>query len=316
MSKVVEKIKKSYFRHGNKKVIDLEVHRIAKQESAANKKLLNDLEKQFDPATGDPLYHTYMYTLSSIMPLVNLVTSMPDLAAYRKLSEEQEDLYAPGYPPMSPVTDSYYQWRDLCDLRFGNENLTVMEILIEMASFLPMNSGVVDIMKKMSESRMGLYELKEYHEDKIVLQEVVSKKTFKVYSSSGYQGKIGQLWYVRLVPPLMDSIDYHAVMTTPYVVASAGVREWEAFFLKNNINEGNLYPFMKYGPSINYWSEFIFWGFLNYVDTAIFMTGFPDKFETMPAHNSFKRTALFEQHAHAAFTKNDFAQIVARHSGK
>ena len=44
--------------------------------------------------------------------------------------------------------------------------------------------------------------------------------------------------------------------------------------------------FMKYGLNKLYWSEYIFQAYVNHTSNVIWLTGFPDKPETLPHANN------------------------------
>ena len=48
---------------------------------------------------------------------------------------------------------------------------------------------------------------------------------------------------------------------------------------------------MKLGTEPYYWSEFIFYGYVNYRSDAILLAGLPDRPETQPQHKKFDRRA-------------------------
>jgi hypothetical protein len=50
---------------------------------------------------------------------------------------------------------------------------------------------------------------------------------------------------------------------------------------------------MKFGNGIlpNLWNEFIFYGYYNYTDQAIFLSGIPDMDSTLPCHDNFSLTS-------------------------
>ena len=58
--------------------------------------------------------------------------------------------------------------------------------------------------------------------------------------------------------------------------------EWQAFFERTLKNTGEknataaYEQFMKYGLSRHYWNEYIFESYVNHIQEAILLTGFPD----------------------------------------
>ena len=103
---------------------------------------------------------------------------------------------------------------------------------------------------------------------------------------SGYQGRKGELWYIRLCPPL-EPAGYHLVFTTPYVLLSFSRTEWTAYLYRSLLasevpEQRSLAHFLKYGREPNQWNEFIFQAYANYQFDAIFLTGLPDVPSSLP----------------------------------
>ena len=88
--------------------------------------------------------------------------------------------------------------------------------------------------------------------------------------------RIGELWYVRILPPPFADSDDSLVFTTPYHLIAPGKKAWTDFLNRTMAETGlpisrpasaktgpaNKYPaleaLMKYGLHRNYWHEFLF----------------------------------------------------------
>ena len=95
----------------------------------------------------------------------------------------------------------------------------------------------------------------------------------------GYDGKQGELWYARVLPPPLGPQREHVVFTTPYILLKQGPRDWLAYFsraLPAAASAGDYRLHMKFGPARDYWNEFVFEAYVNYRTEAIFLTGVPD----------------------------------------
>ena len=68
---------------------------------------------------------------------------------------------------------------------------------------------------------MGIYEHSGTRAGRVRLRELVTGRDFDTVCTSGYGGKPGELWYVRLCPPIFDLVEYHATFTTPYILTLA-----------------------------------------------------------------------------------------------
>jgi len=62
------------------------------------------------------------------------------------------------------------------------------------------------------------------------LRELITNNNLTCHCPTGYTGKKGELWYVRLLPPLEpDHAVYWVAMTTPYVLLGASKADWVAY---------------------------------------------------------------------------------------
>jgi hypothetical protein len=83
--------------------------------------------------------------------------------------------------------------------------------------------------------------------------------------------------------------------------------DWIDFFKRQNVSKDNLDFFMKYGTESNFWNEYIFWGYSNYTGSAVFLSGIPDKTETLPCHKDFikEEEGIFEHGNNFEFIEDD-----------
>jgi hypothetical protein len=119
---------------------------------------------------------------------------------------------------------------------------------------------------------------------RVVLRELVTEREFICHSTSGYRGRPGQLWYARVLPPLRPEVaNYHVVFTTPYILM-AGKHDWLQF-LDRTISAPDhaaLHQFLKFGPNLHYWNEYVFAAYHHHQADAIFLAGIPDRKATLP----------------------------------
>jgi hypothetical protein len=102
---------------------------------------------------------------------------------------------------------------------------------------------------------------------------------------TGYSGKKGELWYVRVLPPPIRGSQEHVVFTTPYIVLHPGLHDWLAYFSRTFPDTARIDEYerhMKYGPTREYWNDFVFEAYVNYRMEAIYLAGLPDIPESRP----------------------------------
>ena len=135
---------------------------------------------------------------------------------------------------------------------------------------------------------MGVYLREGTEKDAVVLRELVTDTVCRAIVPSGYRGRRGELWYVRVLPPPLPGLAEHVVFTTPYLLVEPRERQWQAYFrrtlpdapLQNRI--AGYEHHMKFGPTRNYWSEFVFEAYVSHRTEAILLAGLPDVPESRP----------------------------------
>ena len=86
------------------------------------------------------------------------VSRLPEMRTFTKEVGRAEDEYMPSGPPMSPLTTSFFTCWAFFDHRIGKTTDTLASCLIEANDIICMNPHQLDALKKMNQSRMGIYE--------------------------------------------------------------------------------------------------------------------------------------------------------------
>ena len=237
----------------------------------------------------DPVFAAYAFVQHIVSHFAEAVSQLPEMKKYTKLVGKAEDEYMPSGPPMSPLTASFFTCWAFFDCQFDGKD-TLASCLVESNDLVQMNPHQFDALKKMAESRMGVYEHIGTDGGQVQLRELLTDKEFPCVCGSGYRGHKGELWYVRLLPPPLEPeiASYQVVFTTPYVLLKATKDDWMQFLKRtmlkvNGANEGDeLHRLMKYGLEPNYWNEFVFKAYHHDQSEAIFLAGIPDIQATLP----------------------------------
>ncbi len=237
----------------------------------------------------DPIHAAYAYIQQVSSLFAEGVSRLPEMKAFAKLAGAAEDEYLPSGPPMSPLTPSYFTCWAFYDLRFGRDGETVGQCQIDANDLIGLNPDQLDALQKLSSSRMGVYEHAGADGPRVRLRELITDDEFTCHSSSGYKGKKGELWYVRLLPPLLpDLATYQIIFTTPYVLTSTSKADWVTFLrramiaVRDTEERKSLARLLKFGTEPNYWNEFVFKGYRRHQHDAIFLAGIPDVKSTLP----------------------------------
>lgn len=238
---------------------------------------------------SDPIHAFYASGQHMASIFSEVISGAPEMKEFYDAADDAEDLYMPSGPPVSPLTPSYFTFWVFFDLTFGKDRETIGTCFIDLADLLGIPPHLVELMRLLQSSRMGIYEHGGVSKRKFLeLKELLTGKTFRCICPAGYLGRPGELWYTRVLPPPVDSGDYGVVMTTPYILMGHSQGEWVTFFGRQGIVESDpklesrLAHFMKHGTSRNFWNEFIFEAYFNHRPEFIILEGIPDLPETLP----------------------------------
>lgn len=177
-------------------------------------------------------------------------------------------------------------------MKFGRDQETISQCIMDLAGPLKMDAIASETIRRMQASRMGIYEVIGKEGNRCRMRELVTEDEFVCHVASGYQGSRGELWYVRLGPPLNEWFDYHVVITTPYVLLGATKVDWVAYLKKSILGSSDmrkaLHQFLKYGKASvsrkadESWNEFIFQAYHHHKTEVIFLSGIPDVKGSLP----------------------------------
>ena len=236
----------------------------------------------------DPVHAAYIFVHHITSVFSENVSRLPEMRTYAQEVGSAEEEYMPSGPPMSPLTTSFFSCWAFLDHRIGKTTDTLAGCLIEANDSICMKSDQLEALRRMSQSRMGIYEHQGWQENYVRLRELFTDREFVCHSGSGYQGKKGELWFVRPLPPLVPKFaTYHVAFTTPYVLLGSTKKDWIDFLRRNmvGINASSeaeaLHWLLKFGPRMNYWNEFVLLAY-HHQANAIYLSGIPDLKSTLP----------------------------------
>jgi hypothetical protein len=237
----------------------------------------------------DPIHAAYAFTQQLAAYFAEGVSHLPEMKTWTRTVERAEDEYMPSGPPMSPLTGSYFWMWALYDLRIGKTTDTMALCQIAANDVIQMNAHQLDACRKLADSRMGIYEHVGTEGPYVRLRELLTDDLLICHSAAGYTGRMGELWYVRLAPPLEPELAvYWVTMTTPYILIQTSKADWVDFLQRTMIHidgpneRSRLHSLLKYGPETNYWNEFVLKAYHHHRPDAIFLAGIPDLNASLP----------------------------------
>lgn len=279
--KLVVKMKK----HGRSKVIDI---KLVMAGRASAEELQKTVVSREDLAKYHPAHAAYVYAQNQVSVMSEQLTALPEMARFEKLISKAKDEYLPSGPPMSPLTPSFFTCWAFFDACVGLAEETIGATAMAVGAAFGSDNELVRVMGLMQQSRMGIYHHEGATGDTVVLRELVTDAVYRAIVPSGYRGRRGELWYVRVLPPPLPGGTEHVVFTTPYLLLNPGIPDWRAYFhrtLPDAPMQDRIAGYehhMKFGPTRNYWTEFVFDAYVNHRTDVIFLEGLPDVPESRP----------------------------------
>ncbi len=290
MKKIATKVSKRLKKLKTSKVIDLGEYRHQRTELKDLFDEITTTDKAIESGQ-EPLHAVYTYAQNLLSVLAEILQEIPEPSLVRlfDIIDEAHEQYLPGGPPMSPLSNSYFNCWLLFDVSAGLQKETLATIIIDLASQLGLHRKMVEVIQLMQNSRMGIYEYLGRQDDKVLLRELTSDEIIPCICPAGYYGLYEEeLWFARILPPVFGLFDYSLVFTTPYLLIDPDARSWLAYLERTISNKKSkkaatsLENLMKYGLSHNYWNEYIHQAYVNFKPEVIYLKGLPDVGRSRP----------------------------------
>jgi hypothetical protein len=147
------------------------------------------------------------------------------------IADIQEE-YMPSYPPMSPVTSAFFAGWLVLDARDDSTGMTVGEVFVHYLQHVGTFDYVEKAMVALNDSFCSFYEVRDVGAQGFTLWDIDGKQEVRCWCSSGYAGRKGEIWYVRVLPPFVEA-DGHVPgcaggrAEVHDVAASEGSRCWK-----------------------------------------------------------------------------------------
>jgi hypothetical protein len=279
----------------------------------------SSFSKQLDRAFGvvNPLKRQEQIYVSTVSYAMALATELANSGLARQLLERLEsgiDEYMPGYPPISPVTDSHFYCSTYMSYRFGVEHETAAEIIRKVFQEWDVDQRGIESLRRLCCSRSGIFETRAVSPGRTLVRELVTDREFFLYPSAGYPGRPGELRFSRVAIPAEVTGDTFFEVTTPYILTGVDAGEWteylqsdipdvatrrdplcgpdpERVVLPHSDIADRLAALFEDDCGVMLWNDFIMDGYSNYQKSAIFLTGIPNRPETLPHNDAFEEPA-------------------------
>lgn len=287
MEKILKKVFNSFQKLKLQKVLDFsELNLVKKKLLKINSGEIVRQAKRSE-VDFDPSHEIYLLLQNIMSDLAYEISDLKELKDYYDKVLGMENSYMPSFPPMSSLTTSYYNFWLICDFTIGIDKETITSILFGLGVVFKFDPLAMEALDNLSNSYMGFYKCLGQKDDFIILQNILTGEVHSVICTSGYEGDVNTIWFVRLAPNLDTKDNYAVTLTTPYVVLESNLNDWASFFERQVLaKEKELFvkeciKFLKQPNSVNYWHEYLLDAYFNYKSNVIFLKGIPDIRESL-----------------------------------
>ncbi len=272
------------------KVTDLAAFRAGREYAETLQRTVTPSEAL---AETHPAHALYILAQNQMSVMAEQLLRMPEMKSFAKQIGIAEDAYMPSWPPMSPISTSYFVCWSTFDLPIGARRETVGTVTIAVAKECGSHPKLVALMQLLQDSRMGLYQVARQDGMRVHLRDLATGNALQAVCPSGYAGRVGEIWYARVLPPPMPDTE-HVVFTSPYVLIAPDTQGWLDYLDRiapaaaHTPRADTLEQHLKWGPAPRYWPEFVFEAYSRHQPGAIFLYGLPDVAETRPHSSTFR----------------------------
>lgn len=104
-----------------------------------------------------PAHALYAHVQNQMSVMAEQLLELEEMKAFAKLIGEAHEEYMPSWPPMSPITTSYFwAWSNL-DMTANAHRETLGSVILRVATEFGVHPHMLALMRIFNDSRMGVY---------------------------------------------------------------------------------------------------------------------------------------------------------------
>jgi hypothetical protein len=151
---IAQKIIASIEKLKRQKVIDLPAWRKGEEDA---RRVWEGATPSSRATAEMPAFAVYSHVMNWAIGLIEAVQDLPALARFVDRIAKAEDEYEPDYPPMSPITRTFFWHWALFDITVGVKRETLGSILLDIGRALRMDPMFLGVLDRLVESRLGVH---------------------------------------------------------------------------------------------------------------------------------------------------------------
>ena len=215
-----------------------------------------------------PAFALYAHVQNQMSIMAEQLLQLQEMQAFARLIGKAQEEYMPSWPPMSPITTSYFWGWSSLDMTGNAHRETMGSVILRVGIEFGVHPTMLTLMQAFNDSRMGVYRVESLSNAGVGLVDLATGQRCSAICESGYGGNVGELWFTRVLPPALPGHGDQAAWVQYFdrIAAKDPKRSHSEVFKRH----------FKGGPSRRYWPEFIFEGYVNHRPGAIYLKGLPD----------------------------------------
>jgi hypothetical protein len=208
------------------KVVDLEAFRAGNEfaEELQDSVITPEALKEMHPA-----HSIYVHVQNQMSVMAEQLLQLPEMKALAKIIGEAHDEYMPSWPPMSPISTSYFWCWSNFDATANAHRETLASVMLRIAAEFGAHRKMLSLMQAFNNSSMRIYRVEGHRDACVQLRDLVTNQQCSALCESGYAGNPGEIWFTRVLPPALRGQSEHVVFTSPYVLISPDPTCWTQY---------------------------------------------------------------------------------------
>jgi hypothetical protein len=243
-----------------------------------------------------PAHAIYTHAQNQMSVMAEQLFALRDMETFGKLISKAQDDYMPSWPPMSPVTTSFFWCWAGFDLSVNAHRETLGTIILAVGEEWNIHPTMLSWMRALQNSRMGVFRVESHAGQTVQLTDLVTTRATRPSATPVTPAAPGNSGSRESCRPLLPDQPEHVVFTSPYVLIAPNLAGWMAYFDRIAAKDSPrprveaLERHLKWGPTRRYWTEFVFEGYVNHEADAIYLEGLPDAPESRPHSPQYVRS--------------------------
>ena len=134
--------------------------------------------KRLVASGSHPLHAAYTVAQNYLSVFSELASTLWEFKDFTGVVSDAEETYMPGWPPMSPVSVSFFTSWALLDLPVGATGETICSSAVDIGRAFGMSADFVPTLEAMGGSAMGIYQHLGWRDGLVGLRDILDEEVY------------------------------------------------------------------------------------------------------------------------------------------